>query len=485
MSAEISAKIICRVECMGFKFNGIDWNSQSFKIILIAALCQFSISMILNCMHVMLPQISSELNIPISSLNWITLIFLMTLLACSVPFSQNIGQRGIKFYIKIASYGLIIGLILNAISFNLELFFISRIIQGITMSVLNVCVSMIVILGMPDNKVGYALGFVSSAGYLGNLIAPTLSGTITSFLSWRFVFIFMIILFAFQLILLHLVEDEWKTNKKHSDKIGSVIFILMVCLMVYGFSSIIEDGLIPLIISFILLIVFVRTEKNKEYPVLNLDLLRNVPYLIGNYAAMVCHLLSFTVNYVLSIYLVAVMNLDAHVAGLMMMITPILMVLVSPYAGRLADYKDPRTLSIYGMAFMGLCMLLLGVLEFYPFVLIFVALTVRGIGHGIFSAPNSKFVLSSIPKDDLGNASALLSTSKEFGRIISLSMFNIICLIVMNNVPLETNIDGFAQSMNVMMFVTVIFAISSIVLLFLSKYYFDEESKPCCDSTDE
>lgn len=218
---------------MNLKLNKIDWKSQSFRIMLVASLCQFSVSIILNCMHVMLPQISTDLDIPISSLNWITIIFLMTLLASSIPISRNIGHRGVKSSMKLACYGMIIGLILNAGCISIELFFFSRIIQGLAIAILNVCMYMIIILGMPQNKVGYALGFTSSSGYVSMLIAPTLSGFITHHLGWRFVFIFMIIIFIFQLILMRLINEDWKTTKKPIDLSGSIIYIFHLLLGIW------------------------------------------------------------------------------------------------------------------------------------------------------------------------------------------------------------------------------------------------------------
>ena len=462
---------------MAFKINGIDFKSQTFQIIFIASLSQFSISMILNCMHVLLPAISSELTISVELLNWITIIFLMTLLAFSIPLSQNVGYVGVKLYMQIGSIGLIAGLLLNSISGNIELFFVSRIIQGLAIAILNVCVYMIIILGVPKNKVGYALGLVSSAGYVGMLISPTFSGMISYFLNWRYVFILLVFIFIFLFILMQLVKDEWKPEKKAIDLKGSIIFISFTCLLVYGLSTITEGGLTPFIVSIILFIVFIKVEHNKEHPLFNLKLFKNIPYLIGNYAAMVCHVISFTVNYLLSIYLQIVLGLNGYLTGLVMMITPIIMVIVSPYSGKLSDYKDARILSIYGMIFMGLAMALLGILEFYPFILIVVALVSRGIGHGMFSAPNNKFVLNEIPQENLSEASALLSSTKEFGRILSLAVFNIICLVIMKPVPIQKDIKGFALSMKTMMGVAVIFAVSSIILIWISKSYLKKELK--------
>ena len=403
---------------MNFNFIKFDWKSQSFRIILLAALCQFLTSMVLNCMHVMLPNMSLELGISIELLNWLTLVFLMTLLAFSIPISKYLGYGGVKKYMKIATYGLIIGLGIFALSSNIEFLLISRFIQGLNIAILNICVYMIIILGISENKVGQALGIVSSAGYVGMLISPTISGLITQFFGWRLVFIVLIIIFIFQLILIHFIKGEWKTDKKPIDNIGSLIFMIFICFLVYGLSSL-NDGLIYLIIGVIIFIGFIWIEKNKKYPVFNLSLLKNKSYVIGNYAAMICHVISFSVNYILTIYLQVVNGLDSGIAGLVMMTTPIIMVIISPYAGMLADKRDSRLLSAFGMGFMTLGMIIFVFLEYIPFYMIFVALIFRGLGHGIFSSPNGKFVLTDISTDDLPEASALLTSVKEFGRILS------------------------------------------------------------------
>ena len=461
---------------MNFNFIKFDWKSQSFRIILLAALCQFLTSMVLNCMHVMLPNMSLELGISIELLNWLTLVFLMTLLAFSIPISKYLGYGGVKKYMKIATYGLIIGLGIFALSSNIEFLLISRFIQGLNIAILNICVYMIIILGISENKVGQALGIVSSAGYVGMLISPTISGLITQFFGWRLVFIVLIIIFIFQLILIHFIKGEWKTDKKPIDNIGSLIFMIFICFLVYGLSSL-NDRLIYLIIGVIIFIGFIWIEKNKKYPVFNLSLLKNKSYVIGNYAAMICHVISFSVNYILTIYLQVVNGLDSGIAGLVMMTTPIIMVIISPYAGMLADKRDSRLLSAFGMGFMTLGMIIFVFLEYIPFYMIFVALIFRGLGHGIFSSPNGKFVLTDISTDDLPEASALLTSVKEFGRILSLAIFTTICFVYMGNNSLYENISGFTQSTHSMMIITVIFGISSVVLLLISKFYLKDKTQ--------
>ena len=208
-----------------------------------------------------------------------------------------------------------------------------------------------------------------------------------------------------------------------------------------------------------------------------MSLLKNKSYVIGNYAAMICHVISFSVNYILTIYLQVVNGLDSGIAGLVMMTTPIIMVIISPYAGMLADKRDSRVLSAFGMGFMTLGMIIFVFLEYIPFYMIFVALIFRGLGHGIFSSPNGKFVLTDISTDDLPEASALLTSVKEFGRILSLAIFTTICFVYMGNNSLYENISGFTQSTHSMMIITVIFGISSVVLLLISKFYLKDKTQ--------
>jgi len=54
---------------LNFNFNGIDWKSQTFLIVLLAALNQLSTSIVTNVVTVVLPQISSDFGITVSTLN--------------------------------------------------------------------------------------------------------------------------------------------------------------------------------------------------------------------------------------------------------------------------------------------------------------------------------------------------------------------------------------------------------------------------------
>ena len=113
--------------------------------------------------------------------------------------------------------------------------------------------------------------------------------------------------------------------------------------------------------------------------------------------------------------------------------------------------------------------------DFIPFNLILVACALQGIGNGLFSAPNNKYVLTLVDEKDLPDASSVLSTSKEFGKILSSGIFTVILSLFIGNQQLgPSHIDHlFIQSANLMMFICVLLNLSAAILLFYSKFRYE------------
>lgn len=117
-------------------------------------------------------------------------------------------------------------------------------------------------------------------------------------------------------------------------------------------------------------------------------------------------------------------------------------------------------------------------IDIIPFEILLAALLIQGIGHGIFSAPNNVFVLTSISEDDLPDASALLTTSKELGKAVSLAVLTIIALFIFENDNLGLYEVDLVLITKRMMIVIIIMLTLCIVLLLISRYYSDDKFNP-------
>ena len=450
--------------------------SEKNIIIFIAAISQLIQQLIANMTVVALPNILVDLNFTADSIMWVNLIYLCVFVAFCIPFSKIISQYGIKKCLYFSIAALLISVVISIFSFNLYMLLLSRFIQGITSASLSVSLYVMVVEGLSEKDLGTALGIVASSGYVGMLIAPSFMGLIIYLANWRLAFLILIPILIVILFLLTRIDKEWTIENEHINYFGSSLYIVMMFLFTLGIATLDEYGAIPLIISFILLIVFIRYEKTHPRPIYDFKLLKDIRYLIGNYAAMVTYFTTTIAITALSFHLQYILNFEEYLIGLVLIISPTIMIGMSGVAGKLSDKIDPRVISGIAMSFISAAMIIFFFIDYISIELIYIGCVFQGLGNGLFSAPNNKYVLTLVEEKDLPDASSFLSSSKEFGKILSSGIYTLILSIFIGQRSLGPDyLDALLiQSSNLMMFINILFSVSAVILLFYSKFKYDK-----------
>ncbi len=102
------------------------------------------------------------------------------------------------------------------------------------------------------------------------------------------------------------------------------------------------------------------------------------------------------------------------------------MLIISPISGRLSDRYDPGKISSLGMCIISLSTIMLALIDANSsLIYIIVTLAILGIGIGIFSAPNTTAIMSSVERKFYGVASASVSTMRLVGQTSGMA----ICLL--------------------------------------------------------
>ena len=220
------------------------------------------------------------------------------------------------------------------------------------------------------------------------------------------------------------------------------------------------------------MVLFIKVEKRVSEPIFNFKLIRNIKYVIGNYAAMATYFTTTIAITILALHCLIILNFEEYMVGLVLVINPIVMIVVSSFAGRISNRIDPRIISGIALIFITVSMGIFFFLKYIPLELIIIGCVFQGIGNGLFSAPNNKYVLTLVDEKDLSDASSVLSTSKEFGKLVSSGIFSLILAVLVGNqtLGLEANDHLLIGSFNLMMFICVIVALSAAILLFYSKF---------------
>lgn len=446
--------------------------SEKKIIIFVAALAQLIQQLIANMTVVSLPQMFIDFNFTSNTIMWVNLIYLTGLVAVCLPFAKIISQYGVKKCIKVSIIALLISIIISALSMNQFMILFSRLIQGLTSASLSISLYVMIVEGLSKDEMGPALGIVGSAGYVGMLIAPAFMGFIISISNWRLSFLIIIPILILLIVLLSKIKTEWTTEKTEIDNIGSLLYIISMALLTYGMTVLGEYGIISLIISIIIFIIFIKYERKQPSPIYNFNLFGNIKYVIGNFSAMITYFTTTIAITALSFHLQYVLNFEEDVIGLILIISPIIMIGMSNMAGNLSNKIDPRIISGIAMAFICASMIIFFFINFIPIEIILFACALQGIGNGLFSAPNNKYVLTLVDEKDLPDASSLLSTSKEFGKILSMSIYTLIFSVYIGNQALGPEyLDPLLiSSTNLMMFINILLAFIATVLLFYSKF---------------
>jgi EmrB/QacA subfamily drug resistance transporter len=424
-----------------------------------------------SAVNIALPSISRELSMNAVSLSWIAMAFLLSAAVMLVPFGKLADIWGRKRMLLYGNIFFTFSTLLCAFSVSGYMLIASRFMQGIGSAMILSSGMAIVISAFPAEKRGRIIGWNTTAVYVGLSAAPLLGGILTQTLGWQS--LFYINAAAGMLIIAGIVfgvKAEWAEAKNDKfDFTGSVIYVLAMSALMYGFSQM--PGKLALILTIagtIGLIIFIAWELREKTPVLDIGLFRhNKIFAFSNLAALINYAATFGITFVLSLYLQNVKGLSPGDAGLIMITQPVMMALVASVSGRLSDRIDSRILSSAGMAIIvaGLISLIFLTPETSSAYLI-VTLLVLGFGFGMFSSPNTNAVMSSVEKRFLGTASATLGTMRLTGQMFSMAIAAMaIHVFVGDSVISSANIPGFMQSTRV---IFIVFAVLCFLGIFAS-----------------
>ncbi len=408
-----------------------------------------------SAVNIALPSISRDLSMDVVELSWIAMAFLLSSAVFLVPFGKLADIWGRKKMLLYGNIFFTVSTLLCAFSGSGFMLIIFRFLQGIGSAMILSSGMAIIISAFPPEKRGRIIGWNTSAVYVGLSAAPLLGGILTQTFGWQS--LFFINAAAGMLIITGItfgVKAEWaEARNDRFDLTGSVIYVLAMSALMYGFSKL--PGKFPLILTLsgtAGLLFFIAWELREKIPVLNIGLFRdNKIFAFSNLAALINYAATFGVTFVLSLYLQSVKGLSPRDAGLILITQPVLMAIVASVSGRLSDRIDSSILSSTGMAIIviGLITLIFLSRDTSNTYLIS-SLVILGFGFGMFSSPNTNSVMSSVEKKYLGTASATLGTMRLTGQMFSMAIAAMsIHLFIGESAIHDATIPGFMKSLRV------------------------------------
>ena len=403
--------------------------------------------------NIALPAIGNEFQLGAIGLSWVAMAFLLSSAVFLVPLGKLADIKGRKKIFLFGNIIITLTSLLCAVSSSGQMLIIARGLQGIGSAMVFGTGIAIITSAYPPDKRGRAIGINVTAVYIGLSLAPFLGGLLTEYLSWRSIFYFTI---PFEIIVILgtwiFVRDEWADAKGEPfDYTGSIIYIISMSALMFGFSKFPESYAIGLsVFGLVGLIIFGRFELRTSFPIFNIRLFKsNRLFAFSNLAALINYATTFAITFLLSLYLQFSLGLSPRDAGIILVTQPVVMAIVASIAGRLSDTYDPRILASSGMAVIVSGLILLAFLNGMTTIKYLVTtLVIVGIGFGLFSSPNTNAIMGSIDRKFLGVASATVGTMRLTGQMFSMGIATLILQIFLGEVRIGVeNLPLFLTSM--------------------------------------
>ncbi|BBX10186.1 MFS transporter [Mycolicibacterium aichiense] len=385
----------------------------------------------------------------VSYLLWMLMGYLVVTAVLVVPF----GRLGDMFgRVRIYNIGFVV-FTLAAIALSFDPFHLDggaiwliawRVVQGVGGAMLMSSSSAILTDAFPANQRGMALGVNMVAAVAGSFLGLLIGGVLSE-VHWQAIFwVGVPIGVIGTLWSVRSLKELGVRNPGRIDWAGTVTFGVGLTVLLIGITYGIQPygdsttgWTSPMVLGSIigglaLLVVFCFIELRVSQPMVDIRLFRSAAFGMGNLAGLMSSVGRGGLQFMLIIWLQGIwLPLHGYSfestplwAGIYLLPATFGFLAAAPIAGSLADRFGARPFTVGGMLLMAatfVALLLIPVnFNYWVFaVLVFL----NGIGGGIFTAPNTAAIMSSVPASQRGAASGVRSTFFNAGNSLSIGIF--------------------------------------------------------------
>ncbi len=417
----------------------------------LVAIAVFMSTLDSSIVNLALPAVMNDLAVPFTTVKWVVMIYLLTVSSLLLAFGRLSDIKGRRWVYCRGFLVFTAGSLLCGFSSGAVFLIISRAIQGLGSAMLMACSPALIVDVFPPNERGRAMGIVGTVVATGLTAGPILGGFLVEHFSWRAIFYINIpigiIAFLFAVRILkndfgHIASDE------PFDYTGALLLAICFTSFILLVSRFDDWGIVSVQTTVLALmamagaVMFVKVEKQKDFPVFDPDLLKIRMFILPAISAVIAFIGLFMVIFLMPFYLVNPVGYTMSKAGVVMVTPFALLFLLSPIAGILADHIGSRILCSVGMALLALSMYLGSLLgPDSEFISICWRLAIGGIGMAFFIPPNSAAAMSAVPSARRGIASGTIGTARNMGMVIGVALaglvFNMVFFKLSNGQSLE------------------------------------------------
>ena len=380
-----------------------------------------------------LPTIMADLGISSTTVQWLTSGYALTE-AVVIPLAAYLMGRFSTRKLFIGGMSLFaLGSLVAAFAPVFPLLLLGRVMQACATGFVMPMVFSVILLVIPRERRGAAMGIIGLIIGFAPAIGPSLSGVLVDTVGWRAIFgIVTVIAVCIVLGAAKLLKPFGEFRRAKFDALSVVLSTVGLVCLLYGLSSISSASslvvpVVLIVVGLVLVGLYAHRQLHLEEPMLRVGILKT-----RNYRTVVIIIAFFQaaligMETIMPLYIQGVLGHSATVSGLTLLPGAVIGACTGMFAGKLFDKHGVRL-----PVLIGAVVIVVGVIGFtqfrvdssIPFVLVTYA--ILAVGMQFTMTPVNTWGVNSLPNDAIQHAQSTSNTINQvaasFGTTLLVSV---------------------------------------------------------------
>ncbi len=404
-----------------------------------------------------LPTIMADLNISSTTVQWLTSGYALTE-AVVIPLAAYLMGRFPTRKLFMGGMTLFaLGSLVAAVSPFFGLLLVGRVMQACATGFVMPMVFSVILLVIPRERRGAAMGIIGLIIGFAPAIGPSLSGVLVDCVGWRAIFVIVTVIAAIIVFAASRFLKSYGDFKRTKfDALSVVLSTFGLVSLLYGLSSISSSDNIAInvaliVVGLMLIALYAHRQLHLDEPMLRVDILKT-----RNYRTVVIIIAFFQaalvgMETIMPLYIQGVLGQSATVSGLTLLPGALIGAVTGMFAGRLFDRFGVRLPVLIG-AVVILCGVV-GFTQFHydsPLPFVMVVYAVLAVGMQFTMTPVNTWGVNSLPNDAIQHAQSTSNTINQvaasFGTTLLVSIAASVSAAATNLTGVEQTFAGYHMS---------------------------------------
>ena len=380
--------------------------------------------------NVAVPQVMGTYGIGLDQVQWMATAFLASMTVSQLLSAWVLDCLGTRLTFVSMLILFAVGAVMGSSAPNIEVLAVGRALQGVAAGIIQPVSMVVLALVFPPERRGFAMGIFSMGVVLAPAIGTAIGGITIDTLGWRYMFLIPLPICALSLLAgaNFLPGRETNQRPRKLDWIGvGLLTIALVAILIvlsggqrFGWFS--DRTLLCLGVGCAATWAFVVSQLRSESPLLDFSVLANRHFASACLIGFVFGSGMFATTYYIPVFVQTVLSYTPTQAGFLLLPAGIVLMMVLPISGRLADAIPAHYLIIWGLIILGWGFLLMsGTDANTSYLSLMLIVMFSRAGMGFINAPLRTAATRVLPPSQLARGSGTLNFFRQLGGAFGIS----------------------------------------------------------------